>query len=313
MRCLALSLVLAACASSTPSLERKASRARAQGKTVIVEFYADWCNVCRNFRETVFPDPRVQAALTGVRYVRLDAEKGGLAEAKRLGVGSYPTFFALDPDGTPVAVLRGAVPVDYFVAFVEWGQVYAWDEAMVRQRLAAGRTVDALRLAARWYAEAGRVDEAVALFDEAIRAGAATDVVWERTQVRAAGGTRRAWAEESAGFLVEHPRDVHSIDALRIALLSGGFSGDEADALVGSYLKAVAEDASRLDQAVYVLLAAGTFERAREAAEMLVARWPKLTLFRKTLADARERKFSVPRARAHRDWVGQRVEDLRIK
>jgi len=306
-------LALAACASSTPSLEQKASLARAEGKTVIVEFYADWCGVCSKFRETVFPDERVQAALGGVRYVRLDAENGGRAEARRLGVGSYPTFYALDPAGDPVAKLQGAVPVDYFVAFVEWGQVYAWDESMVEQRLAAGRTVDSLRLAARWHAEAGRVDDAVKLFDEAIRSGAGNDVVWERTQVRAAGGSRRAWAQESAGFLAEHPREAHSVDALRVALLSGGLGSEQSDALVESYLNAVGEDASRLDDTVYVLLAAGMFERALEAAEMLAAHWPKLTLFHQTLADARERKFSVPRARAHRDWVGQRVQDLRIK
>jgi thiol-disulfide isomerase/thioredoxin len=309
----AIACAVSACAGA-PTLRDNAARAKTEGKTVIVEFYADWCTVCKQFDRTVYRDARVQAALRDVRYVKLDAERGrGRIEAKRLGVAGYPTFVALDPSGEPVAVLRGIASVDYFVKFVEWGQIKAWDEAMMTDRLARDRSPASLRLAGRWNVEAGRRDDALALYDEALAARPDADLQWERAQVASTGGSREAWAAAAAEYLAENPRDAHSLDALRIALLSGGLDDDAMLAVVAAYVTAVADDAARLEHSVYILMAAGMYPQADDAAVRLVERWPKLRQFRDTLAVVRERRFRNERVAAHRDWVARRIADLHIK
>ena len=43
--------------------KRELAEANKAGKTVMLDFYADWCTYCKMYDEYVFPDPRVQQAL----------------------------------------------------------------------------------------------------------------------------------------------------------------------------------------------------------------------------------------------------------
>lgn len=314
LRAIAVAAVLTACAASTPTLRERAESASAQGKTVVVEFYATWCKVCDRFRATVLPDPRVQVALDAFSYVSLDGERGvGRAEAARLGVGGYPTFVALDRRGEPVAAVRGSATVEHFISFLQWARVYAADEQSVRAGLDGERAWDDVLVAARFYAHAGRVRDALPLYDELLAARVDADVAWERSQVASSGATRRHWAQAAARYLGQHPRSRYSGDAFKIAVLSGGLPMESTDALIEQYLARIADDASLLDDAVHVLLAAGRTEPALQAASALVERWPKMHLFRASLDDARAGHGNGERAAAHREWVAGRLRDLRIK
>lgn len=53
-------------------LEREVAAAAAQGRPVMLDFYADWCTYCKTMEKEIFPDPRVVSALSD--FVLLQAD-----------------------------------------------------------------------------------------------------------------------------------------------------------------------------------------------------------------------------------------------
>ena len=47
-------------------------KANSQGKTVMVDLYADWCTACKEFEEYTFNDPKVQKALSNSLLIQID-------------------------------------------------------------------------------------------------------------------------------------------------------------------------------------------------------------------------------------------------
>ena len=93
-------------------------QAAAQGKPVIIDFYADWCAPCREFEELTFHDSEVVAqAKDEFIMIKVDVTTGGntLHEKllKRYDVKGVPTIIFLDPKGEERVDLR---LVDYFPA-----------------------------------------------------------------------------------------------------------------------------------------------------------------------------------------------------
>lgn len=50
----------------------KLAAANAEGKTVMVDLYADWCVACKEFEKYTFPDPMVIAALADAEWMQID-------------------------------------------------------------------------------------------------------------------------------------------------------------------------------------------------------------------------------------------------
>jgi thiol:disulfide interchange protein DsbD len=57
---------------SLADLEREVTTANSQGKTVMVDFYADWCISCKEFEKYTFSDSGVQAALANTVMLQAD-------------------------------------------------------------------------------------------------------------------------------------------------------------------------------------------------------------------------------------------------
>jgi thiol:disulfide interchange protein len=92
------------------------SRAGSEGKKVVmVDFYTDWCGWCRKLDETTFSDPAVSTTLKRLVSVKLDAERGGRADAERFNVEGFPTLLFLDAKGTEVARIPGYLPPGEFL------------------------------------------------------------------------------------------------------------------------------------------------------------------------------------------------------
>jgi len=53
-------------------LNQAISKANAQGKTVMVDLYADWCIACKEFEEHTFSQPEVQQALANTTWLQID-------------------------------------------------------------------------------------------------------------------------------------------------------------------------------------------------------------------------------------------------
>ena len=57
---------------SLDDFDRELAAANANGQTLMLDFYADWCTYCIKMEDYTFPDPKVKAALTNTRLIQAD-------------------------------------------------------------------------------------------------------------------------------------------------------------------------------------------------------------------------------------------------
>ena len=105
-------------------LERAVVGAAAEGRPVVLDFYADWCVSCKEMEKYTFPDPAVRAALTDVVVLQadvtgVDAEDQALMQ--RFGIIGPPTIMFFTADGMEQTSRRvvGFKPAAEFAAHVQ--------------------------------------------------------------------------------------------------------------------------------------------------------------------------------------------------
>jgi len=83
-------------------------QAKATGKLVLVDLYADWCAQCKELDEQTWPDPEVKAWIAANAVpLRLDTDARRKDLFAPLKVQSYPTVILLDGDGREVRRILG--------------------------------------------------------------------------------------------------------------------------------------------------------------------------------------------------------------
>ncbi|WP_017905452.1 protein-disulfide reductase DsbD [Pseudomonas asplenii] len=85
------------------ALQRELDEARASGRWVLVDYYADWCVSCKVMEKQVFAKPEVVAALRDVHLVRLDVTHDNAASHEllsRFEVPGPPTLLWITPEGS---------------------------------------------------------------------------------------------------------------------------------------------------------------------------------------------------------------------
>ncbi|MFL6248611.1 MAG: cytochrome c biogenesis protein CcdA [Thermoanaerobaculia bacterium] len=95
--------------------------ARASGKPVVIDFYADWCLPCKELDHKTFTDSQVVSELD--RFVRVKADLTAAEDAttkaltKQYAILGVPTIVFIDPKGNEIAGARltGFEPADAFV------------------------------------------------------------------------------------------------------------------------------------------------------------------------------------------------------
>ncbi len=113
---------LASTRVTTPAeFDAAVDTARAQGKTILVDFTAEWCVTCKEIDRTVFADPTVQAKLRDIPFIRADITDYNDASRdlmRRFGVVGPPTILFLDPktgqELTPARTI-GTIDADGFL------------------------------------------------------------------------------------------------------------------------------------------------------------------------------------------------------
>ena len=166
-------------AGPPPQIDAAIARAKAEHKPLVVEFFTTWCKPCKLFEQSL-RDPRLEAAAARAIFVRYDAEAAGAGTeaAQRFHIASFPTFLAVDHDGTVRAKQTGldGDGIAQFVGFVGAAEVATLDEADVRARIAADpHDVGALLAGAHWFADKGRTSDALAQYDAIAKEPAASE------------------------------------------------------------------------------------------------------------------------------------------
>lgn len=108
---------------SVADLRDEVHIANAAGKTVMLDFYADWCVSCKEMEKYTFPDPTVQAALAGTVLLQADVTANDATDQALLqefGILGPPSilFFGLDGAEKPDFRVVGFQPADEFRAHV---------------------------------------------------------------------------------------------------------------------------------------------------------------------------------------------------
>lgn len=97
----------------------KLAEANAQGKSVMIDLYADWCVACKEFEKYTFPDPAVQKALSNTVLMQIDLTDNtpqSLEFQETFYVLGLPTILFFDPQGQEIAKGRvtGFMKADAF-------------------------------------------------------------------------------------------------------------------------------------------------------------------------------------------------------
>ncbi|GAC16375.1 protein-disulfide reductase DsbD [Aliiglaciecola lipolytica] len=89
--------------------ESKLKAANAEGKTVMVDLYADWCVACKEFEKYTFPDPAVQSALSNTVWMQIDLTDNtavNIEFQKAFDVLGLPTIMFFDTQGNELSSAR---------------------------------------------------------------------------------------------------------------------------------------------------------------------------------------------------------------
>ncbi|NOZ54087.1 MAG: protein-disulfide reductase DsbD [Gammaproteobacteria bacterium] len=105
-------------------LERELTKATAQGKIVMLDFYADWCVSCKEMEKYTFSDPGVQQALKNVVLLQTDVtlnDKQDKALLSQFGLFGPPSILFFDKQGQEQRAYRlvGFLNAEKFEAHVQ--------------------------------------------------------------------------------------------------------------------------------------------------------------------------------------------------
>ncbi len=94
---------------SAEDLAQKVAAANAQGKSVMVDLYADWCVACKEFEKYTFTDPKVIEALSNTVWMQIDLTDNtpvNIEFQQQLDVLGLPTILFFDTQGNELSHAR---------------------------------------------------------------------------------------------------------------------------------------------------------------------------------------------------------------
>lgn len=144
------------------SLEPAVAAARASGKPLLVDLFAEWCGWCHKLEAEVFSSPRFAERAADFVLLRVDVEDGGEGGwlRRRLGVVSLPTLAILDADLVRMGLVDGYAPTSLYLTKIS--RALAGYEAMQERDRERAASDDRATLKAVGRELLGRQDGAAA-------------------------------------------------------------------------------------------------------------------------------------------------------
>lgn len=108
---------------SVDDLQREVAAASAQGHTVMLDFYADWCISCKEMEKYTFTDPGVQSALANTVLLQADVTANDAVDQAlldRFGIFGPPSIMFFNARGEELSAQRvvGFMTADEFRAHI---------------------------------------------------------------------------------------------------------------------------------------------------------------------------------------------------
>lgn len=86
-------------------LQAQLAIAKAAGKPVMLDFYADWCIACKDFESKTFSDPVIKATLDNMVLIQTDVTNNDALDIDiqdKMTILGLPTIILFDKDGNPL-------------------------------------------------------------------------------------------------------------------------------------------------------------------------------------------------------------------
>jgi thioredoxin:protein disulfide reductase len=116
--------------SNLADLDKELIQAKTEGKTVMLDFYADWCVTCHEMEDYTFSDPVVQKTLQSLTLLKIDVTKNNdddKAFLKNFELFGPPAILFFNNDSKEIKSHRlvGFVNAEQFVKHVNQAQSLA--------------------------------------------------------------------------------------------------------------------------------------------------------------------------------------------
>lgn len=90
------------------------AQARADGKPVVIDFFATWCGPCKMMERDTFTDANVQKRVADFVPLKIDVDRQPEI-AQRYGIEGLPTTMVVDAEGKPVTTAVGYLDPERFL------------------------------------------------------------------------------------------------------------------------------------------------------------------------------------------------------